>query len=561
MDPPARFCHRVLTYTRIAARRQILDALKPADMDPYGRDTCLPGTREDLLGFVATWAMNAESEHNILWLNGVAGSGKSTIATTLAYLFQEINRLGAFIFFDRNVSARSNPALVIRTLAHQLGMFSHRLGTAIADAIDSTPSIFQGHSLLQFTKLLVETFSSAQEVQAEGPIVILIDALDECGRPQDRKVLLKVLAEESAKLPFVLRIIITSRPEYDIHKQFDTKQNILSHKLNIRSDDTRTDIEAFFRHELTVIRMENDWLPSHVNWPGNSRIQALVERASGLFIWASTACKFIDAHDPDSRLRVLLQASTNLDAESALDELYTMALQSAGEWKDPDLGADFRAVVGTILVARNPLSADAINTLAPLNGHRPTSLAIRKLECVLHFNSVVRVLHPSFADFLSNKDRCTNEAWYIDVASHKLRFASQCLDFLDVHLKYNICDIELSLSPINTSFLEDMDYACTFWVDHICAVEDANLIADRLEGFMFKHLLHWIEAMSVLKKSRDTIRMTQSLLDWIDVRSSALYDHSTSDVHCVSRNRSPREYACAILFTMPIALFSLSLAV
>lgn len=82
-------------------------------MDPYGLVPCLPGTGEDL--FVTTWAMNVESEHNILWLHGVAGFGKSTVATTLAYLFQ-INCLGAFIFFDQNVAARSNPALLLRTV-------------------------------------------------------------------------------------------------------------------------------------------------------------------------------------------------------------------------------------------------------------------------------------------------------------------------------------------------------------------------------------------------------------------------------------------------------------
>jgi hypothetical protein len=62
----------------------------------------------------------------------------------------------------------------------------------------------------------VELFNSLESLHAEGLIVIVFDTLDECGNIDERKVLLKVLAEETANLPSFLHIIVTSQPEQDI---------------------------------------------------------------------------------------------------------------------------------------------------------------------------------------------------------------------------------------------------------------------------------------------------------------------------------------------------------
>jgi hypothetical protein len=55
-------------------------------------------------------------------------------------------------------------------------------------------------------------------------------------------------------------------------------------------------------------------------------------------------------------------------------------------------------------------------------------------------------------------------------------------------------------------------------MDHILNIADgAEAIADVLEQFLFRHLLHWLEAMSILKKSRTTVASVCRLLDWLKV--------------------------------------------
>ncbi|KAJ7912473.1 hypothetical protein B0H13DRAFT_1462306, partial [Mycena leptocephala] len=54
----------------------------------------LPGTCRQTLDDIAEWVTVKPYSPNFLWLSGVAGSGKSTISTTVSESFREIDRLG-----------------------------------------------------------------------------------------------------------------------------------------------------------------------------------------------------------------------------------------------------------------------------------------------------------------------------------------------------------------------------------------------------------------------------------------------------------------------------------
>ena len=61
---------------------------------------CLHGTRVEILREIDVWSKNADGA-SIFWLNGMAGTGKSTIARTAARAFENEGRLGASFFFSR----------------------------------------------------------------------------------------------------------------------------------------------------------------------------------------------------------------------------------------------------------------------------------------------------------------------------------------------------------------------------------------------------------------------------------------------------------------------------
>lgn len=467
------------------------------------------------------WVECSPSGQNFFWLRGLAGSGKSAISTTISNHFLGRGRLGAFIFFDRDFGSRSDPSAVVRTLAYQLGCFNSSIGTRVAAALKNAPSICLSPLRLQFQKLIVEPLSSLEDGPFQSPIVIVIDALDECGNAHARKSLLAVLAEDSAKWAPALRIIMTSRAEPDIHSALESQPHIFSLELDITSDNNADDILRYFRHRISSICTTNKHLSLSPCWPGDNQIAELSKRTHGLFVWAKVASDFIDGHDPRKRLHRLLTGQAMLEAEAALDNLYTTALDSAGRWDDSDFVADFQAILGLVLVARDPLSMSAIDDLlyGILAEGRPSIHTISLLGCILTYRTKVRVLHPSLVDFLSDRRRCGRQVWFMNKKEQHIRLAVLCLDRMSGTLRRNFCNLAISNRDVERDLPEGFAYSCIFWIEHIdCVGEELGLIAEHLDVFLHLHLLHWLEAMRILNHSPRSVRLLHRLLDCIQVR-------------------------------------------
>ncbi|OJA08875.1 hypothetical protein AZE42_01734 [Rhizopogon vesiculosus] len=519
----ALIANRIYEDVQSIARMQSLAKLHPADMDDPSRPVCLPQTRSDLLSSVLSWAMNPSSNQNILWLHGPAGSGKSTVATTIANIARDLGRLGAFVFFNRHIAARNDPSSVIRTLAFQLGEFDHRLGAAISNVIESTPSIRQSPLRQQFHKLLVQPLSEIAVWSQEGPVIVIIDALDECGRVGEREDLLDVLALESVKLPSTIRIVVVSRTEVDIQDALGARKHICSIPIDINSPANDKDIHLYLHHRLQHIRSKNKYLSLPQDWPGHDAMDALVARACGLFVWGFTACRYVEnGQDPEERLADLLHTDICLNAESAMDLMYSTALESSGKWEDPAFAADFRDILGIVIVARNPLTAltiDCLKNATSVSKTRPSLHTIQFFGCIFRGTTndePLRVIHPSFEDFITNRARCKRDEWLIDASLYRQKLARQCIGCLRANLKRNMCKLTLTTSAVDVIILpEDITYSCLFWIDHVCESEGImESFSAELHAFLVKHLLHWIEAMSLLKKARQTIGLLMQLEDW-----------------------------------------------
>ena len=95
------------------------------------RPKCLDGTRVDLLQKIREWASSSDSP-SIFLLIGIAGTGKSTVARTVAEQFKKERELGCYIFFERGKTDSSTiTSSVIRTIAFNLA----KNGSVIAESI------------------------------------------------------------------------------------------------------------------------------------------------------------------------------------------------------------------------------------------------------------------------------------------------------------------------------------------------------------------------------------------------------------------------------------------
>ena len=432
---------------------------------------------------------------------------------------RDLNFLGAFFFFDRDIPER-NALTLIRTLAYQLAVFDDSIGAEISRTVESIPRIAEMPLDFQFANLLSGQALKSVEWSG-GPVVMVIDALDECGSETDRKVLMQALSKGFSDLPSFMRVIVVSRPETDIEDTLAPHQSVHPFRLDIDSVATQDDISEFLRHRFSDIRRTMKHSQLGADWPGDDKIRSLTNSAGGLFVWASTACLYIQNYKPDERLNELITQQSKVDSSGPfvqLDRLYKTGLQSAGLWDNDSFRTDCCSIFGAILCARIPLSHFMIDSLLALPRSGSSLESISRLGCVLRIGETEEIcmLHPSFHDYLSR--RCSDEPWHIDLELHNEMLACHCIQFLDNTLHENICGLTLPHPVQNKSPSKALSYACKFWVEHICLITHvADNIGDLIYEFLCRHLLHWMEALAVLKSHGNTIRSLQNLLDWLRV--------------------------------------------
>jgi len=256
----------------------------------------------------------------IFWLNGMAGTGKSTISRTIAQELAEKKRLAASFFFARGKRDISHSRMFFTTIAAQLANSLPVLRISISHAIDNNPDIFKQGLREQWNQLILNPLKNAptQSIQ----LVVVIDALDECDSMRDIQLILQLLEEAKDLETVRIKIFLTSRPEIPIFDGFrqlsgEAYQDFMLH--NISLDTVSADISTFFWQKLSPLKAKHGL---GTPWPDELVIEQLVEKAAGLFIYAATTLRFIQdgIDDPEEQLSLVLSATkSSLPATEHLD--------------------------------------------------------------------------------------------------------------------------------------------------------------------------------------------------------------------------------------------------
>jgi hypothetical protein len=207
---------------------------------------CLPNTRRDVLAQIRKWA-NGDGERRIYWLKGMAGTGKTTIALTVAREYYDNRRLGASFFFSRGGGDLASVRKFAPRIAGQLAEISPELRRRIDNAVASSRRIHDLGLYDQWEKLVLQPVSQLSQNAFPLPLVIVVDALDECDDEDDVRLLIQCLAAATTVENIQLRVFITSRPDQPIklgfdgisreaHRDFilhDIEQSIVDHDLAV----------------------------------------------------------------------------------------------------------------------------------------------------------------------------------------------------------------------------------------------------------------------------------------------------------------------------------------
>ncbi|CAE6454454.1 unnamed protein product, partial [Rhizoctonia solani] len=285
------------------------------------RGACAAGTREAQINLLIEWARTPTAGRTC-WMNGMAGTGKTTIAYTVCDRLG--NQLGASFFCSRTIPQCRQVKHIIPTLAYRLARFSSPFRYVLDAVLEADPDAPGGKLKQQYEKLLVEPLLKVQKSLPTN-MIIVIDALDECEDPDSVGQILDLLLSQDYNIP--IRFLVSSRPESQIYNRMANRTDgspdearLVLHDLD--SEGVRSDIETYMRHELKgVILTSAQW-------------STILDQCGVLFIYASTICRFIRQGHATDTIDELVETIMNssyipMKGENSIDALYHTILAAA----------------------------------------------------------------------------------------------------------------------------------------------------------------------------------------------------------------------------------------
>ena len=471
---------------------------------------CLPGTRRAFLREICDVLNNADEDApGVCLLTGAAGSGKSAVAHSIARLYDGQKRLGSSYCFTSTDVANRSPKNLFSTIARDLCDHDPQYKSALWQVVKDDRALRTSQSPTeQVEKLIIEP---SKHLHGIGPLVVVIDALDESGDQASRRQLLRALSEQIAKnaLPTNLRFLITTRPESDILSELPPGPPIVRKQMgDIPRHIVDEDIQKFIHHSL------NRYTELETFWPDQEWCRLLVHHSQTLFQWASTACNFIRGDGAvglnlRKRFEVLVQVDHS-ECVHPLDKLYRTILEQ--QFTLDVARCDFREVMAVVLALNEPLSIVSLSALfvGRLSVRDIIEPLGSLLDGVLDEEKPIRPLHTSFRDFLLDKSRSSIFHVHIQL-QHSLCLGRALLACMRNMLRFNICDLMDSRvcnttipdlpSRVNKAIPPHLAYSCRYWMAHLQHADCTPDLSNEITLFLKDMFPYWLEAFSLLSLS------------------------------------------------------------
>ena len=454
----------------------------------------------------------------VLLVAEVAGAGKTALAHSIGHRCQERGVLKTSFFFRRDSAELSTPVKLITTLARDLSSDSGAFAQRVCDIIDKERSLASNFSYRQFEELILKPSSV---LPMDKPLVIIIDALDECAERLDMNILLNILQDGVPQLPGMFRFLVTSRPTPDVDEDLTRHPHVLRQSLDLHERSNLSDIHKYVSHSLVKIFKGKE--------PDAGLVEDFSVATEGLFIWAFTVVAHLSrAFAPESALRRILEKHhpEQLPTDTKMNLLYTDIMERH-YWDDPDFVQAYQAVMGMVLAAKEPLPISVLAALNPGTSLETFAAVLQQLHAVLHYEPMkpIRVLHKSFHDFLVT---CSpDRPYYINVIDHEEQMAIFCLDILNKRLKMPIpgtgylVDNTSQSKGIpyisNESVSEELWYSCQFWMDHcisMSVMSAPSTVTAAIQELIERNFVQWTEICT--SKSSFT-GLSHHFLTWLKV--------------------------------------------
>ena len=251
------------------------------------REPCTKETREEILIDIITWADSPDSSP-VFWLTGEAGSGKTTIAYTIAQYFDTLEHtgqhtvLGGNFFCSRQFEETRRQIHIIPTIVYQLARKSRSYAHALheSDKFDSVDKLTE-----QMEDLLVGPWQQSEPRRHTElpPYLIVVDALDEIEANGGSKFLQVLIETINRRRLRGLKFLVTSRLDpcvVELCSREPFSSNAVCRLQDVPIEHVQSDIKKYLRAKL----------PDFANRP---ELETMAQLADGHFISAATIVKYL----------------------------------------------------------------------------------------------------------------------------------------------------------------------------------------------------------------------------------------------------------------------------
>ncbi|KAF8965937.1 hypothetical protein BDZ97DRAFT_740307 [Flammula alnicola] len=519
--------------TRKLRETALLKDMSPVDDARYNssysttikRRGCTAETREKILEDLKGWVVDPKGA-KVYWMNGMAGTGKTTIGYSLCEWLEENRRLGGNYFCSRISPLCRDVSNVVPTLAYQLAQYSSAFRSALYKVLEGKPEASKLNVKGQFEKLVQEPMQAVKTAMPEG-VVVVIDALDECDDSYAFRLFLETLLKLAADLP--IKFFVTSRPEPAIREKMlapGYSPSIL-HLHDVEESIVEADIKKYLTEALGSMS------PS----PSPNEVERLAKLAGKLFIYAATAVRYIHPGDlgvnSSARLRTVLgMVSGSTKQHDELNGLYTTILSAAVDPKrlEEQEVNDILLTLWTVVCAKEPMTVQTLASLLRLTEEQ-VRFALQPLRSILHVQEGVQGLvspfHASFPDYLFDKRR--SGEFHCETTRHSEILADGCFDLMKAQLKFNICKLESSFvfdedvlelqERIEKSISAALSYACRYWGEHLRQGNFPVTVHERLVEFLTHRLLFWMEVLNLERRMAIGGEILRQVQHWLPKES------------------------------------------
>jgi hypothetical protein len=473
-------------------------------------DLCQEGTQIAILDQIRQWASDGSTRQQIFWLNDASGTGKSTVAATMAHEWIMNRRLAGRFFFTNTSKTASSLLNLCVTLSEDIATHHRSLLSTIQKAT-KTSSQFSFSLEQQLQALIIEPLRSLNQ-----PLMFVLDAVDNCNTNEHRK-LLQYLIKHLPSIPKI-KVLITSRPLPSISEILQPCSMVIGKesRLLTRADDLQhPDILRYVNESVRFDELTEE-----------ERLQLAI-RSEGLFVWISTADRlFQNSRETDKMLKVLVET----DGGHSLEVLYLQCLRRAEV--EPRNHEAFMNILRILLFSKEAVSTSIIEVFQPRN--RSVKTFIRDLGSVIRGGSdhhPLWFIHSTFREYLL---QCPPEhPFYLQPTISHILLAKACLSCLINLLRYDMTytkQLDSEIPYLNQDILaryngrlgfdtfrldqgpyDALKYATKYWAWHVTECVADSQVLTMLTTFLTEKALNWIELLSLMSALTEGIDGVQNL--------------------------------------------------